>query len=74
MAKKTAKSRRAEAGRALAELRKTFGGGRPRKTDVPRCPCGEMTLARAVARGHKCQSSEEAILSDAAPLLIERKR
>jgi hypothetical protein len=24
--------------------------GTPRKPDVPRCPCGKMTLARALAR------------------------
>ena len=49
--------RGAAAGRALAELRKTFGGGRPRLQDVPRCACGEMTLKRALARGHKCAAS-----------------
>lgn len=27
--------------------------GRPRKPG-PRCECGEMTLARAKARAHKC--------------------
>lgn len=26
----------------------------PRKPDAPRCPCGQMTLKRAQARGHKC--------------------
>ncbi len=26
----------------------------PRKPDAPRCPCGEMTLKRALARRHKC--------------------
>ncbi len=25
------------------------GAGRPRKTDVPRCACGAMTLAHALA-------------------------
>jgi hypothetical protein len=29
------------------------GGGRPR-SDQPRCPCGAMTLRRAIARGHRC--------------------
>lgn len=28
--------------------------GRPRRDDVPRCACGEMTLARAQRRAHKC--------------------
>ena len=28
-------------------------GGRPR-SNVPRCNCGAMTLARAIARGHRC--------------------
>jgi hypothetical protein len=26
----------------------------PRKPDAERCPCGEMTLKRALARGHRC--------------------
>jgi hypothetical protein len=26
----------------------------PRKPGAPRCACGEMTLKRANARGHKC--------------------
>lgn len=33
-------------------------GGRPRGSisqDKERCACGEMTLARAKARGHKCE-------------------
>lgn len=30
-------------------------GGRPRKSG-PRCPCGEMTLKRAMARCHKCSA------------------
>ena len=29
-----------------------LGGGRPRSTN--RCACGEMTQARAAARGHHC--------------------
>lgn len=32
--------------------------GRPRKTDVPRCPCGAMTASRAKARAHKCEAPE----------------
>lgn len=28
-------------------------GGRPR-SKTKRCPCGEMTLKRAKARGHRC--------------------
>lgn len=32
--------------------------GRPRKTDVPRCPCGAMTAKRAKARAHHCESKE----------------
>jgi hypothetical protein len=26
------------------------------KLGVKRCPCGAMTLARATARGHKCEA------------------
>jgi hypothetical protein len=47
----------AAAGRTLAKLRKTFGGGRPQLEGVPRRACGEMTLKRALARGHKCSAS-----------------
>lgn len=32
----------------------TQRGGRKRSA-AERCPCGEMTLKRAVARGHKCE-------------------
>jgi hypothetical protein len=28
-------------------------GGRPR-SGAPRCPCGAMTVRRALARGHRC--------------------
>lgn len=40
------------AARKMAAQRKTFGAGpgRPHK-DVPRCPCGGMTLKRSEARG-----------------------
>lgn len=31
------------------------GAGRPRAPG-PRCWCGHMLLARAVARGHKCEA------------------
>ncbi len=30
------------------------GIARKARTNVPRCPCGEMTAKRAEARGHKC--------------------
>ena len=36
----------------LGSRRKRFGGP-PKSKD--RCPCGEMTLARAAKRHHKCQ-------------------
>ena len=31
------------------------GAGRPRAKG-PRCPCGVMTLKRAIARWHKCHT------------------
>lgn len=31
-------------------------GGRPRT--APRCPCGAMTVDRAMKRNHKCATSE----------------
>ena len=44
------------AGAAMAAKRATKSGGRnggrPRTAD--RCPCGEMTRARAEKRGHRC--------------------
>lgn len=40
------------AARAMQAKRKTFAGGRPRQ-DVPRCPCGRMTLKRAETRGRE---------------------
>jgi hypothetical protein len=40
-------------------------GNAARRTDRPRCPCGEMTLKRAQARGHKC-------VAPAAPADVER--
>lgn len=39
--------------KAQAARENGLRGGRPRST-APRCPCGEMTLQRAKARGHKC--------------------
>jgi hypothetical protein len=33
------------------------GAGRPRSPKKPRCPCGEMTMARAIARGHRCEAA-----------------
>jgi hypothetical protein len=32
--------------------------GAAQRSNKPRCPCGEMTLARAEARRHKCQAPE----------------
>lgn len=45
-----------ERARELSGLRKTFGhgGGRPRDPDQARCACGQMTLKRALTRGHIC--------------------
>lgn len=40
-----------EAGYHVKPRRETVG--RPR-SEGPRCACGEMTLARAKARGHRC--------------------
>jgi len=37
----------------LVSARKFSSGGRPRSRGK-RCPCGEMTLKRALAGGHKC--------------------
>jgi hypothetical protein len=31
-----------------------------RRSDKPRCPCGKMTLARALANRHKCAAPETA--------------
>jgi len=46
-----------ERARELAAMRRTLSGGRnggaPR-SDKPRCACGEMTLKRALRRGHDC--------------------
>jgi len=43
--------------RELAALRRTCGAGpgAPRSTDKPRCACGQMTLKRALRRGHDCE-------------------
>jgi hypothetical protein len=32
--------------------------GAAQRSNKPRCPCGEMTLARAEARRHKCVAPE----------------
>jgi hypothetical protein len=58
MARST-KAARSEAARLLNASRVTHGNkpwpkGLPRKPDAPRCPCGEMTLKRALARRHVC--------------------
>ncbi len=45
------------------------GAGRPRKTDVPRCACGAMTLAHALAVRHKCDASRH---SGGAQTLVRR--
>jgi hypothetical protein len=42
-------------GRRYSKRKTEHKGGRP-LSDGPRCPCGEMTLARAKARGHKCHA------------------
>jgi hypothetical protein len=50
--KKTTKERKAEIARALAALRKTYGGGRPKV--LRKCPgCGVKLGARDM-RIHKC--------------------
>jgi len=41
-------------------------GGRPKGSvakDKPRCACGEMTLKRAKARGHKCSKKDDETLA-----------
>ena len=47
----------AERAREMSAMRRTFaaGPGRPRSEDKPRCFCGEMTLIRALTRGHDCE-------------------
>jgi ribosomal protein S27E len=47
----------AQVGALFSSARKTHAGGRPR-SKAKRCPCGQMTLKRALARGHKCVKSE----------------
>jgi hypothetical protein len=44
-----------------AKLREISGrlGGRPRDKNKQRCPCNEMTLARAIARHHQCSTAKE---------------
>lgn len=42
-----------EGARLMSGDRKTFGGGRPPRKGVPRCPCGRMTLKRAETRGRE---------------------
>jgi hypothetical protein len=51
-------SKKSDAARLLSSLRKRKSGGRQGrpKPDVPRCPCGLMTLARATARCHRCSA------------------
>jgi hypothetical protein len=37
-----------------AEVRATAKPAGRKRSDAPRCPCGEMTLNRAESRNHKC--------------------
>lgn len=58
-----------EAGRLMRAARKPDSnkGGAPRSRKR-RCPCGDMTLRRAIARGHKCPTSpDESDLASDAP-------
>jgi hypothetical protein len=48
--------------RGLAKRVKTHSGGRPRSST--RCQCGELTLARAMARGGKQHNASKCILAD----------
>jgi hypothetical protein len=45
-----------ERARELAAMRQSHGAGpgRPRSNKL-RCFCGQMTLARAIQRGHNCE-------------------
>jgi len=45
---------KSEVGRRNQAKRSTFGGGRPRTAD--RCPCGVMTISRAIRRKHICSA------------------
>ena len=53
----TAQKRREELAKIQA-LRTPEQMGAAGRSDKPRCPCGQMTLKRAKARGHKCQAIE----------------
>lgn len=48
---------RSVVGQISAQLRSSFGGGRPRETQ--RCPCGKFTVARAKSRYHHCVAKGE---------------
>jgi hypothetical protein len=53
---KTTPAERREFMRQVAAQRSPEQLGAAQRSDKPRCPCGEMTLARAEARRHKCQA------------------
>jgi hypothetical protein len=50
-----------EAGRLMSQARRTFGAGTGRPRMADRCPCGEMTRKRALARAHKCTGEAAAV-------------
>ena len=50
---KTERERASELGRALNALRKTHGGGRPKK--LRRCPTCQLKLGVVEMRTHKCE-------------------
>lgn len=53
------KSMSTERARELSAMRRTYGAGpgAPRSNKL-RCPCGAMTLKRALTRGHNCEELE----------------
>lgn len=58
-AKTTARERK-EFMAKVAAARTPEQMGAARRSSKPRCPCGEMTLARALARRHQCVAPEAA--------------
>lgn len=54
----------AEKRRDASLARQTFSGGHGKRSKKIRCECGQMTAARALARGHYCGA--EAVAARAA--------
>lgn len=46
------------AGAINSARRKTRAAGPGKPRTAPRCPCGAMTVARALARNHRCLCKE----------------